>query len=165
MTIFVGIDIGLTGAISALDPNGRATVADLPVVESDAGNRIDGRALLNLVREFVPAGAVCTFVIEDVRPRPQGNGNKAGNTMHSQGSLMRSRGNIEAVCDIAGGPVVWVHPQKWKRHFGLIGADKEASRLMAHRMMPGMKPALTRKKDQNRAEALLLAYWGRSTQT
>lgn len=173
---FVGIDLGLTGAIAALNHNGTGQVADLPVIETAAGKRIHGRGLLDILREFVPAGEACIVVMEDVRPRSIGNGGAATNSMFSQGSLMRSRGIAEAVCDIAGVRVEWTQPQSWKRHFSLLtkrqpGEDaakasnraKEAGRQMAITLMPGMAPALARKLDHNRADALLMAHWARST--
>lgn len=175
--ISLAIDVGLTGAVASIDHTRRhLNVADLPVIGGD-DNRVQGRALLDLLREWVPAGDACVLIVEDVRPRPQGNGGRAQNTMHSQGSLMRSRGAIEAVADIMGVVPVWVQPQTWKRHFGLkavrdaarsdgqnSAATKELSRQLALRMMPSMGLALARKSDHNRSEALLLAYWGISTQ-
>ncbi len=45
---------------------------------------------------------------------------------------------------------------KWKRLQGLVKKDKEAARLKAQRLFPWA--SLKRKKDHNRAEALLIAY-------
>ena len=175
--IAVGIDLGLTGAIAYIDSLTKARgVADLPIVETAAGNRLHGRGILNILREWVPPGESCILVVEDVRARPMGNGGAHGNTMFSQASLMRSRGIVEAVADIAGVNITWAQPQTWKAHFRLKGRNeagekltssqvKELSRLMAIRLMPSMAPALARKKDDNRAEALLLAHWGLTTQT
>jgi crossover junction endodeoxyribonuclease RuvC len=159
MTIFIGIDLGLKGAMGYID-GPRQGVADLSVVASAAGNRLHGRGVLDILRAWVPAGEPCTVVIEDVRPRPGNSTGRGGNTMHSQGSLMRSRGITEAVCDIMPAPVVWVMPQTWKRYYGLIGKDKNESRACAVRLLPSMAPMLARVKDDGRAEALLLAYWG-----
>lgn len=182
--IAIGIDIGLTGAVAAIDHNGRAAVHDLPVVldgelrtrrSNDKRRaaqrlRLDGRGLLHLLRELVPAGEAGVVVIEDVRARPAGNGGAHGNTMHSQGSLMRSRGIVEGVLDVLGAAQVQVvQPQTWKRHFGLLrkkgqeDAGKDRSRDKARALYPGACPLLARVKDHNRAEALLLAHYGLHT--
>jgi hypothetical protein len=173
----ISIDVGLTGAMACTDHAGRTTVADLPVKMVEGEKRLDGRALLDTLHRWVPVGDACVLVVEDIRPRPKGNGDAHGNTMHSQGSIMRSRGAIEAAADIAGFGITWVQPQRWKKHFGLTqkkvdgetpsqasARAKEASRQLALKMMPHMAGALTRKGDHNRAEALLLARWGLATQ-
>lgn len=157
---FLGIDVGLTGAAGMIDAaSGGQAVQSMPVIDSPAGRRLQGRELLNLLRAWIPAGEPCMVTIEDVRPRPGDRGGH-GNTMHSQGSLMRSRGIVEAVTDIMGARVLWVSPQKWKNHYGLIGKDKGASRATAARMFPEIAQAFARVKDDGAAEALLLAYYG-----
>lgn len=161
--IVIGIDIGLSGAAAAIDHNGRAQVADLAITESSAGNRLHGRGLLDMLRSFAPVGEPALVVIEDVRPRAFGNGGAARtNSMHSQASMMGSRRTVEAVCDIAGLKVMTVQPQAWKRHFALLGKDKDESRQVALRLMPSAAAALGRKMDHNRAEALLIAKYGLS---
>jgi hypothetical protein len=157
--IALAIDIGLTGALAAVDSYGKASVADLPTVADGKGRRLCGRGMVLLVRQLVPAGEPALLVFEDVRPRPMGNGGAHGNTMHSQGSLMRSRGIVEAVADIARVEVSTVQPATWKRHFGLIKAEKGASLDKARALFPALAAELRRVKDHNRAEALLLAHW------
>ncbi len=172
--IVIGIDIGLTGAVAAVDSRGTASVRDLPLIADGkprkvtrAGKattmqpmRLDGRGLLLLIREFVPIGEAALIVFEDVRARPGGNGDEHGNTMHSQGSMMRSRGIVEGVADITRLDVRVVQPQTWKRHFGLIGKPKTASAETARGLFPLLAAELKRVKDHNRAESLLLAKWG-----
>lgn len=157
--IHIGIDIGLTGAIAAIDAAGHSRVFDLATVSSDAGNRLDGRALILALRELCPHPHPGIVIAEDIRPRPD-DSKGHGNTMHSQGSLMRSRGIVECACDIARLPIIWVQPATWKKRFGLLKKDKDESRQVALRLMPARKADLARKKDHNRAEALLLARYG-----
>lgn len=157
--ICIGIDIGLTGALAAVDSHGSCQVADIKTCADGKTNRIDGRAMILLLRQFVPAGLACIVVFEDVRPRPSGNGGRHGNSMHSQGSLMRSRGVVEAVLDIARVDRKVVQPQAWKKHFGLIKAKKDASREKALELYPLQAHELRLKKHHNRAEAILIAHW------
>lgn len=156
MTIVLGIDIGLTGAVAAVDSRGTCSVADLPLLADRS--RINGRALLDLIRSFVAPGEPAMVVTEDVQPRPQGNANRHGNTMYSQGSMMQSKGIVLAATDIARVDVVLVHPQTWKKFYGLIGQDKAASMDKARQLYPDADLRLV--KHHNRAESLLMAHFG-----
>lgn len=138
---------------------GSCSVADIHALPDGRGNRIDGRALLALLRQFVPAGEAGLVIYEDVRPRPLGNGGKHGNSMHSQGSLMRSRGIVEAVVDIMRIEHRVIQPQAWKRHYGLIGKGKAESLSVARALYPLADLRLA--KHHNRAEAILMAHFGR----
>lgn len=160
--ITIGIDIGLTGALAAVDAKGSGQVRDIPTVEDGKGRRIDGRALLMRLREFVPIGEPALILFEDVRARPQGNAGAHGNSMHSQGSMMRSRGIIEGVIDITRLDCKVVQPQTWKRHYGLLKTEKGASLEKARAMFPAIQHDLKRVKDHNRAEALLIAQYGQA---
>lgn len=170
--ITIGIDIGLTGAVAAVDGRGTASVRDIPTTPDGKGRRIDGRGLLLLIREFVPIGEAALLVFEDVRARSIGNGGKATNSMASQGSMMRSRGIVEGVADITRLEVKVVQPQAWKRHLGLLmkreegektaayeRRKKEASADAARQRFPLVADQLKRVKDHNRAEALLIAAY------
>lgn len=173
MTIIIGIDIGLTGAISRLGGGLQPRIVDIPVVDDGEprpgrGNamfqprRIHGRQLLNLLRELVPAEHGVLAVMEDVKARPMGNAERHFNSFHSQNSLVLSRGVIQAVLDIAGFRTEVVQPQAWKKLFGLNGADKKDSLDVARRLYPALGADLARVKDHNRSEALLLAHFGQS---
>ena len=157
--IALAIDIGLTGALAAVDSFGKAQVVDLQTVPDGKTRRLCGRQLIVAIRSLVPAGEPALLVFEDVRPRPMGNGGAHGNSMHSQASLMRSRGIVEAVADIARIEVSTVQPATWKRHFGLLKQEKGASREKALALYPALAAELKRVKDHNRAEAVLLAHW------
>lgn len=157
--VTIGIDIGLTGALAAVDSRGTCAVRDIPTTLDGKGRRIDGRALILILREFVAPGQSALIVIEDVRPRSAGNGNKGNNSMHSQGSMMRSRGIVEAVADIARLEIKVVQPQTWKRHFALLKTEKKASLEMARSLFPSAAHDLKLQKHHNRAESLLIAKY------
>ena len=83
-----------------------------------------------------------------------------GNAIQTQGSLMRSLGAIETVFEVLRMPVMLISPQVWKKHFGLK-SDKKASLEVARRLYPQCS-AISRAKDHNRAESLLLAQYGKT---
>lgn len=153
--IIIGIDPGLTGAITFLDSRGSMVVEDIPTMALEGNGmvkrKVDGLALARLARNHCPAVEGVTVVCEALRAMP-------GNAIQTQGSLMRSFGAIEAVFEVLRFPVMLVDPQTWKRHFGLK-SDKAASLEVARRLYPQCN-AIARAKDHNRAEALLIAHWG-----
>jgi crossover junction endodeoxyribonuclease RuvC len=161
VTITIGIDLGLTGAIARLgfrDP----VVADLPITEDRGDKVVDVRALRALLRQLVPAyDGQALVVIEDVRIRAM-----PGRPMsHSnEGKLMRTRGHVEALVWLLGWKLEVVQPASWKREFGLLRkgeeVDKDVARLKAVELFPGLADQLQRKLDHNRADALCLARYG-----
>ena len=159
MTVVLGIDIGVTGAISAVDSYGSAQIADIPTLgiagKRMVRRRIDARGLLALVRHFVPPGQQAMAIIEDIHTMPG-----AGNSPQSQGSLMHSLGVVQTVLEIARLEITSVSPQAWKRHFGLIGKEKRDALGVARTLYPLQGHMLKRVKDHNRADSLLLAHWG-----
>jgi len=155
--IIIGVDPGLTGAISFIDSRGSLVVEDIPTVAiENAGmvkRKVDGLALARLVRNNCPAAEIASVVCESVRAMP-------GNAIQTQGSLMRSLGAIEAVFEVLRFPFLLVEPQTWKKHYGLK-ADKSASLTVARTLYPQCN-AIARAKDHNRAESILLAHYGRT---
>ena len=80
-----------------------------------------------------------------------------GQGVSSSFQFGRAVGVISAVAELTNYPFHLVSPQKWKKHFHLT-SDKNESLDLARYFWPEAK--LIRKKDGNRAEALLIAlYW------
>ena len=50
-----------------------------------------------------------------------------------------------------------MRPTKWKKHFELINSSKDASRTKAIEMYPHLAEKLSRKKDVNKSDAILIA--------
>jgi hypothetical protein len=69
-------------------------------------------------------------------------------------------GEIRAVVKLSATPCTMVMPGVWKKYFSLHAGDKEAARQLAMRMIPSSAPLLTRKKDHQKGEALLVALYG-----
>ena len=53
----------------------------------------------------------------------------------------------------------FVRPAKWKKHFNLINASKDASRTKAIEIFPYFSINLSKKKDANKADAILIAKY------
>jgi crossover junction endodeoxyribonuclease RuvC len=168
--MFIGIDPGIAGAVAFVDgATGKASVFDLPIRAAE--RRIDGLALALLMREHAPASVGGRVFLEKLHARASGGG------MVQMGSMMKTVGIIIGAIDCTKFPLVEVIPQTWKRMFGLIEAPgafrvkktdaerKAGSLAVARRLYPSLEAELRRAKDDGRAEALLIAHWGRVTQS
>ncbi len=163
--IVMGIDLGVSGALAAIDAAGTALIEDLPIVEADdGGKRLDARATIVLLRQLIPAGEAGLLVTEDIRVR-QMAGRKMSHATET--TLVGLRFALQAVADIARLPLRTVQPQTWKRRYALK-ADKGGkgvkgdARTIAAGLYPQVAHQLKRVKDHNRAEALLIAHYGRT---
>lgn len=160
--ICIGVDPGLTGAVAAIcSQRGLLDVMEIPVCDNGHAsgsmrNWVDVAALMLALRdwstrfEFAQAGQVLAAM---ERPIPMPS--LPAQTIAVQFDTV---GAIRAVLVCRACAVTMVAPGAWKRAYGLH-RDKDASRQAALRLHPGAAKLLARKKDHNRAEAILLADW------
>ncbi len=150
--MILGIDPGATGAIAFLWPDDFYMIDDLPIVDGI----VNSSGLLTLLKKtrfpYIPQ--TVTFhhaFVERAQSMP-----KQG--IASTFKYGVGYGAILGVLAALQIPYTLVSPQKWKKVFGLIGKDKEASRALAIQWYP--KAELHLKKHHGRSEALLIARWG-----
>ena len=89
-------------------------------------------------------------VIEQVSAMP-------GQGVTSMFNFGQSFGVLKGVCTAMQLPMYFVRPAKWKKYFGLINSEKDASRTKAIEMFPYFSSQLSKKKDSNKADAILIA--------
>lgn len=157
-----GIDPGLTGAIATLIDGEAGPVIDTPTMEVDGHTELDARAMAVFIREVRAAnpGAHVSACIERVRAMPA-KGRKQG--AQSSMNFGDTYGKAKAVLELLGIPTTRAEPASWKRSFGLLKQEKDAARLLAIARFPSAAPSLRRKKDNGRADALLIALWFENT--
>lgn len=162
--IYLGIDPGLTGAI-AVNDHGAGSVFDIPVRERGGfvKTEVDAVALARLLAGIrVAAERVdaegCRALLESTTARP-------GQGVGSMFSMGDTRGTIRGALAGVGIPCTEVLPTIWKAELRLLGLDKDASLALARELFPSLNLGLVRKKDHNRAEALLLAHYARMNRT
>ena len=156
--LIVGIDPGLSGALAILDHDDVLLLEDLPTVQfSDARikHRLDGVGLTAMLKPY--AVDVLLAIVEKVAARP-------GEAPSGAFSFGYSSGVIAGVLGALQIPITTVQPAVWKKAMGL-GSSKDLSRARALELFPAMADKLARKKDHDRAEALLMAEWGRRHRT
>lgn len=161
MKYFLGIDPGVTGAWALIDGNGKFIAVDnVDIMRKGKGssvvkNYINPKGLLdtfNKSTENIDKSSIVVY-LENVHSWPQ-------DAPHTAFSLGDSFGAIRAVVACMGLRLELVTPQAWKKHFK-IPAEKEISRSLAIQLFPEASSFLKRNKDGDRAEALLIALYGK----
>jgi len=147
--LYAGIDPGVSGAVGFVLADGSfSDVLDMPTLATTTGRRqIDFAALAAILRDHAPA----FVLVERVGSRPGEGAMGAFAFGMSYGGILGTLGALALPHDV-------VQPASWKRKAGIPpGAPKAASIAQALRLLPDAASHLARKKDDGRAEALLLA--------
>jgi len=95
-------------------------------------------------------------VIEQVSAMP-------GQGVTSMFNFGQSFGILKGICSAMQLPMYFVRPAKWKKYFGLINSEKDASRTKAIEIFPYFSSQLSKKKDSNKADAILIASFYHET--
>ena len=155
MITVIGIDPGATGAIAFMHPvGGHVVVEDLPSSPFDLADMIEewGKDICAGWSPGTLLGAVTKAWVERAQAMP-------GQGVSSMFNYGTGYGQILGVLAALRIPYETVSPVVWKRKMGLSHANKDASRDMARQLFPHVE--LNRKRDHGRAEALLIAEYGR----
>lgn len=163
ISIPIGIDPGKNGAVAVLWPSREVTVYDL------TGNPHDDASIFHAI---IAANGMSRrnlmAYIERVSPMPSDDGGaRRGMGATSAFNFGKVCGQLEGALAALDLPYTLVSPVKWRNRIfdgggkGLTrGERKEASRALALRLYPSVSHLLARKKDADRAEALLIARYG-----
>ena len=157
--IIFGIDPGVSGGISILENKKVIEVFDMPTMIDGKKNKmqVNGSQVTNIIKENVHANKETIVVVEHVNAMP-------GQGVTSMFNFGQSFGVIKGVCAALSLPIYFVRPTKWKKHFNLIKTNKEAGRTKAIEVYPEISSKLSRKKDSNKADAILIARYFNDTQ-
>ena len=149
----IGIDPGLSGGIAILDDLKVFDIFDMPIMSEGKKNKnqLNSAQLVNIIKKHIVSGD--TFVIvEQVGAMP-------GQGVTSMFNFGQTFGSIKGVCAALDLPIFYVRPTKWKKHFELINSSKDASRTKVIEMYPSISSRFTKKKDVNKADAILIARY------
>jgi len=151
--LFIGIDVGVSGAIAVIGEDGPIEVMDMPVtIGTDNKLKVCPVLLGTYLEQWSAFNLVECVVIEHVASMPKQGITSAFNFGVSFGVCQGVVGSLKL-------PVRMVRPHVWKSHFGLKGKDKDYARTQAIQTWPKMADDLKRKKDCDRADALWLAKY------
>ena len=157
--IIIGIDPGVSGAISIIENKKIIDVLDMPTMIDGKKNKkqVNGSQVTNIIKEKLNSNKEIIAVVEHVNAMP-------GQGVTSMFNFGQSFGAIKGICAALSIPIYFVRPTKWKKHFNLIKTNKDASRTKVIEIYPEISSKLTRKKDSNKADAILIARYFHYTQ-
>ncbi len=152
MSLYLGHDPGISGALAVVDHKGQLRAAvDMPLAY---GLIAPGQTADLIVPWNTPALVVAA--VERVHSMPRQG-------VASTFKFGQAYGTVLGVLGALGIPVEHPTPQTWKKHHGLIGEEKDAARLLAIELWPDKAELFRRKKDCGRADAALIALWAQQT--
>ena len=148
----IGIDPGLSGAIAVMQDKKVINIYDMPVMAEGKKNKrqLNSSQLVNIIKENIHEDEETIVVVEQVNAMP-------GQGVTSMFNFGQTFGAIKGVCAALKLPIFFVRPSKWKKHFELINSSKDSSRTKAIEMYPKLSNQLSKKKDVNKSDAILIA--------
>ena len=116
--------------------------------------QVNGNQLYNEIKSRISdiSHDNISVVVEHVTAMP-------GQGVTSMFNFGQSYGVIKGICSAMQLPIHFVRPTKWKKYFNLINTSKDASRTRAIEIFPRVSEKLKRKKDTNKADAILIASY------
>ncbi len=152
----IGIDPGISGAICFFKNGKIIDVIEMPSMAEGKKNKkqVNGNQLYNEIKLRISETdkhEVCV-VVEHVTAMP-------GQGVTSMFNFGQSFGVIKGLCSAMQLPIHFVRPTKWKKYFNLINSSKDASRSRAIEIFPNISEKLKRKKDTNKADAILISSY------
>ena len=152
--LIIGIDPGISGAICFFEDGQVKEIIDMPVMAEGKKNKrqINGpqtyNEILKRINKFQKKDII--VVIEQVSAMP-------GQGVTSMFNFGQSFGVLKGICSAMQLSMFFIRPAKWKKYFGLIKTEKDASRTKVIEIFPYISSELSRKKDSNKADAVLIA--------
>ena len=134
-------------------------VIEMPVMSEGKKNKkqINGAQIYNeFLKRINNKDNEIRVVIEQVSAMP-------GQGVTSMFNFGQSFGILKGICSAMQLPIYFVRPAKWKKYFNLINSEKDASRTRAIEIFPYFSSNLSKKKDCNKADAILIASYFHET--
>ena len=158
--LIIGIDPGISGSICFLKDGKISEVIEMPTMAEGKKNKrqVNGSQIYNEISKRINKleKQNIRVIIEQVSAMP-------GQGVTSMFNFGQSFGILKGICSAMQLPMYFVRPAKWKKYFGLINSEKDASRTRAIEMFPYFSSQLSKKKDSNKADAILIASFYHET--
>ena len=152
--LIIGIDPGISGSICFFNEGKIIDVVEMPTMIEGKKNKkqVNGSQIFNEISERIKKidKRDIKVVIEQVSAMP-------GQGVTSMFNFGQTYGILKGICAAMQLPMYFVRPAKWKKYFSLINSEKDASRTRAIEIFPYFSSHLSRKKDSNKADAILIA--------
>ncbi len=158
--LIIGIDPGISGAICFFENGEVKEIIDMPSMADGKKNKrqINGQQIFNEISSRIKniSKKEVRVVIEQVSAMP-------GQGVTSMFNFGQSFGVLKGICSAMQLSMHFVRPAKWKKYYGLIKTEKDASRTKVIEIFPYISSQLSRKKDSNKADAILIASFFNNT--
>ena len=152
--LVIGIDPGISGSICFFQDGKIIDVVEMPTMTEGKKNKkqVNGSQIFNEISERIKKidKKDIKVIIEQVSAMP-------GQGVTSMFNFGQSYGILKGICSAMQLPMYFVRPAKWKKYFSLINSEKDAIRTKAIEIFPYFSSQLSRKKDSNKADAILIA--------
>jgi crossover junction endodeoxyribonuclease RuvC len=152
--LIIGIDPGISGSVCFFEDGKIIEVVEMPTMTEGKKNKrqVNGSQVYNeiLKRTKQIDKKDIKVIIEQVSAMP-------GQGVTSMFNFGQSYGILKGICSAMQLPMYFVRPAKWKKYFNLINSEKDASRTKAIEIFPYFSSQLSKKKDSNKADAILIA--------
>ena len=152
--LIIGIDPGISGSICFFQDGKIIDVVEMPTMTEGKKNKkqVNGSQIFNEISARINRldNKDIKVVVEQVSAMP-------GQGVTSMFNFGQSFGILKGICSAMQLPIYFVRPAKWKKYFNLINSEKDASRTRAIEIFPYFSSHLSRKKDSNKADAILIA--------
>ena len=158
--LIIGIDPGISGSICFFENGEIADVIEMPTMTEGKKNKrqVNGAQVYNEIKKRINKlqNQDVRVVVEQVSAMP-------GQGVTSMFNFGQSFGILKGICSAMQLPLYFVRPAKWKKYFNLINSQKDASRTRAIEIFPYFSSHLSKKKDSNKADAILIASFYHET--
>ena len=158
--LIIGMDPGISGAICFFENGEVKEIIDIPSMADGKKNKrqINGPQVYNEISSRIkntPKKEI-VVVIEQVSAMP-------GQGVTSMFNFGQSFGVLKGICSAMQLSMRFIRPAKWKKYFGLIKTEKDASRTKVIEIFPYISSQLSKKKDSNKADAILISSFFHNT--
>ena len=152
--LVIGIDPGISGSICFFENGKILDVVEMPTMTEGKKNKrqVNGSQVYNEISKRIKKidKKDIRVIIEQVSAMP-------GQGVTSMFNFGQSFGILKGICSAMQLPMYFIRPAKWKKYFNLINSKKDASRTKAIEIFPYFSSNLSKKKDSNKADAILIA--------
>ena len=139
----IGIDPGISGAICFFLNGEVIDIIDMPSMADGKKNKrqVNSQQVFNEISKRIKnfSKKEIIVVIEQVSAMP-------GQGVTSMFNFGQSFGVLKGICSAMQLSMYFVRPAKWKKYYGLIKTEKDASRTKVIEIFPYISSKLSKKK-------------------
>ena len=152
--LIIGIDPGISGSLCFFEDGKIIDILEMPSMADGKKNKrqVNGAQIYNEISLRIK-----NFKKEDIKVVIEQVSAMPGQGVTSMFNFGQSFGVLKGICSAMQLSTYFIRPAKWKKYFNLINSEKDASRTKAIQIFPYISSELSKKKDANKADAILLA--------